>query len=51
MITQEEWEDYEEYLEGLTDEEVRIELEWLKSIGMAKQRGCTVVPNESYYDM
>ena len=51
MITVEEWQEYEEYLEGLSSEELKIEMEWLKSIGEAKKRGSTVVPNESYYDM
>lgn len=51
MISQEEWEDYEEYLQELTDEELKIELQWLESIGEAKRRGSTVVPNQSYYDM
>ena len=51
MITTEEWEEYEDYLQELTSEELKIELQWLESIGQAKRRGCTVVPNESYYDM
>ena len=51
MISQEEWEDYEEYLQELTSDELKIELQWLQSIGEAKKRGSTVVPNESYYDM
>ena len=44
-ITREEWEEYEEYLDSLTDEELKIEMAWLKSIGKAKQRGSTI----SYY--
>lgn len=51
MLTQEEYEEYEEYLQELTAEELKIELQWLTSIGEAKKRGSTVVPNESYYDM
>lgn len=51
MISQEEWEEYEDYLQRLTPEELKIELEWLDTIGKAKMRGCTIVPNESYYDM
>ena len=51
MISREEWEDYEEYLQELTSEELKIELQWLQSIGEAKKRGSTVVPNNSYYDM
>ena len=51
MISAEEWQEYEEYLDGLTSEELRIEMEWLKSVGEAKKRGSTVVYLESYYDM
>ena len=51
MLSQEEWEEYEEYLQELTDEELKIELQWLASVGEAKKRGCFIVPNESYYDM
>ena len=51
MISAEEWQEYEEYLDELTSEELRIEMEWLKSVGEAKQRGSTVVYLESYYDM
>ena len=51
MLTVEEMEEYEEYLQELTSEELKIELQWLESIGEAKKRGSTIVPNESYYDM
>lgn len=51
MITNEEWEEYQEYLNELSDDEFQIEMQWLQSIGEAKQRGSTVVPNNSYYDM
>ena len=51
MISVEEWQEYEEYLDGLTSEELKIEMEWLKSVGEAKMRGSFIVPNESYYDM
>lgn len=51
MLTQEEWQEYQEYLDGLSEQELKIELEWLESIGQAKKRGSTVVPNESLYDM
>lgn len=51
MISQEEWEDYEDYLQELTQEELKVELQWLSSIGEAKKRGSFIVPNESYYDM
>ena len=51
MLSQEEWEEYEEYLQELTDEELKIEMAWLKSVGEAKKRGSFIVPNESYYEM
>ena len=34
MISREEWEDYEEYLQELSSEELKIELQWLE-IGRA----------------
>jgi hypothetical protein len=42
MITKEEWEEYSEYLDSLSNEELKIELEWLKSVGKAKQRGSLI---------
>jgi hypothetical protein len=51
MLSQEEWEEYQDYLNELTDDEFEIEMKWLQSIGEAKQRGSTVVQNNSYYDM
>ena len=51
MLSLEEWEEYSEYLDELTNEEFEIEMKWLQSIGEAKQRGSTVVQNNSYYDM
>ena len=51
MLSLEEIEEYEDYLAELTSEELKIELQWLQSIGEAKKRGSTVVPNNSYYDM
>lgn len=51
MITTEEWQEYEDYLMELSPEELKIEMEWLKSVGEAKKRGSTVVNNESYYEM
>jgi len=41
-ITKEEWEEYSEYLDSLSDEEFKIELQWLESVGKAKQRGSVV---------
>ena len=40
-----------EILTGITQDELKIELQWLASIGEAKKRGSFIVPNESYYDM
>ena len=51
MLSREEMLDYEEYLAELTEEELKIELQWLESIGQAKKRGATIVQNNSYYDM
>ena len=41
-ISNRDWEEYEEYLETLSESELEIELEWLKSVGIAKRRGSTV---------
>jgi hypothetical protein len=41
-MNQAEWQEYEEYLETLTEEELEIELNWLESIGNAKRRGSVV---------
>ena len=41
-ITKQEWEEYEEYLDTLTEEQLEIEIEWLKSVGIAKERGSIV---------
>ena len=48
MITQDEWQEYADYLDELTDEEFQIELKWLESIGKAKQRGSIVSSVENY---
>ena len=42
MLTQEEWEEYQDYLMELTNEELSIELKWLESVGKAKKRGSTI---------
>ena len=41
-LTAEEWQEYSDYLDTLSDEEFEIEMEWLKSIGKAKQRGSII---------
>ena len=45
-LTRDEWAEYEEYLETLSESELAIEIEWLKSIGIAKQRGSVVTTLE-----
>lgn len=47
-ITAEDWSEYEEYLMDLSPEELRIEMEWLKSVGEAKKRGSVVSHIENY---
>lgn len=46
-ITNEEWDDYLDYLETLTEKQLEIEIEWLKSVGIAKQRGSIVTSIQS----
>lgn len=48
MITEEEWEEYEDYLFELTDDELKVELQWLESVGQAKKRGSVVTSMENY---
>jgi len=47
-LTSEEWDEYEEYLLELTEEELQIELKWLDSVGKAKKRGSVVTSVENY---
>lgn len=47
----EEWHEYEEYLVSLSCQELENELKLLKSLGESKQRGNTVIVNESIYKM
>ena len=42
MISTEEWHEYKDYLMDLTEEELKIELEWLDTLGKAKKRGSTI---------
>jgi hypothetical protein len=46
-ISNRDWEEYEEYLETLSESELEIELEWLKSVGIAKRRGSTVASEQN----
>jgi len=41
-ITEQEWQEYHEYLAELTNDELKIELDWLESVGKAKKRGSVV---------
>jgi hypothetical protein len=47
-ITSEEWQEYSEYLDCLSDEEFNIEMEWLKSVGKAKKRGSFMSIEENF---
>ena len=47
-LTSEEWDEYSEYLDSLSEEELKIEMDWLKSIGKAKQRGSFMTINENF---
>lgn len=47
----EEWDDYEEYLQELSDKEIEIELKFLKALGKVKKQGKNIIPNQSYYEM
>ena len=48
MITNEVWLEYEDYLADLTEDELKIELNWLQSVGEAKNRGSVVSCIENY---
>jgi hypothetical protein len=48
MISSEEWQEYSEYLDSLNEEEFNIEMNWLKSVGQAKQRGSFMSINENF---
>jgi hypothetical protein len=47
-ITTEDWQEYSEYLDSLSEEEFKIEIDWLKSVGKAKQRGSFMSINENF---
>ena len=48
MISSEDWQEYSEYLDSLNEEEFKIEIDWLKSVGKAKQRGSFMSINENF---
>ena len=41
-VTTDEWDEYQDYLKGLSTDELKIELNWLQSVGEAKKRGSVV---------
>lgn len=47
----EDWDDYEEYLQNLSAKELEIELKLLKTLGEAKKEGKIIVPSETFYKM
>ena len=46
-----EFDDYFEYLEELSDDDLRKELIWLEEIGKAKKSGKNFIVTESIYEM
>jgi len=42
MLTTHEWEEYQVYLRSLSAEELKIELQWLETMGKAKKNGATI---------
>ncbi len=47
----EDWDEYEEYLLSLTAKELEIELKVLETLGKAKKEGKNIVPSETFYEM
>ena len=47
----EDWDDYEEYLQNLSAEELEIELKLLKTLGKAKKDGKFIIPSNTFYEM
>jgi hypothetical protein len=47
--TDDEWQDFEEYMECLSDEEYAAEIKWIESLAQAKMEGKNIVENQSYY--
>jgi len=42
MLAAQEWEEYQVYLRSLSAEELKIELQWLETLGKAKKNGATI---------
>ena len=49
--TDKEWEDFEEHLMCLSDEDYLLEIKWIESLAQAKMEGKNLVANESYFYM
>ena len=49
--TEEEWNDFEDYLECLSDEEYALEIKWIESVAQVKMEGKNISTIESYYLM
>lgn len=47
----EDWDDYEEYLQNLSAKELENELKLLQALGKAKKQGKNIVSNETFYKM
>ena len=47
--TKDEMEEYEDYLDSLSDLEFQAELKFIELIGKAKEQGKAIVPYESEY--
>lgn len=42
MLSESEWQEYQAYLVQLSAEELKIELQWLDTLGEAKRNGSTI---------
>ena len=42
MLSESEWQEYQAYLVQLSAEELKIELQWLETMGKAKKNGATI---------
>jgi hypothetical protein len=47
----EDWDDYEEFLQNLSAEELEIELKLLETLGKAKKDGKFIIPSNTFYEM
>jgi hypothetical protein len=49
--TEEEWDDFEDYLMCLSNEEYLAEITWIESVARAKMEGKNICQNDSYFMM